>query len=145
LDLFADRTSCHRFLANQFRLLLSAAAYVLVQALRREALAGTDPREAKPASVLCADGTVGDEHVRFLAVVPNSEAKFPQAREGELGLEEGWALARHVREAVAEDGEGDANERRVRRWRIGSGAGSQINLRTGDGQIFLRRAGEERE
>ena len=47
--------------------------------------------------------------------------------------------------AVAEDGEGDANERRVRRWRIGSGAGSQINLRTGDGQIFLRRAGEERE
>ena len=32
LDLFADRTSCHRFLANQFRLLLSSAAYVLVQA-----------------------------------------------------------------------------------------------------------------
>ncbi len=26
LDLFADRTSCHRFLANQFRLLLSSAA-----------------------------------------------------------------------------------------------------------------------
>ena len=72
-----------------------------------EALAGTDPREAKPASVLCADGTVGDEHVCFLAVVPNSEAKFPQAREGELGLEEGWALARHVREAVAEDVDGD--------------------------------------
>src|SRR6185312_9432698 len=40
LDLFADRTSCHRFLANQFRLLLSSAAYVLVQALRRTALAG---------------------------------------------------------------------------------------------------------
>ena len=47
--------------------------------------------------------------------------------------------------AVAEDGEGDATERRVRRWRVGSGAGSQITLRTGDGQIFLRRAGEERE
>jgi DUF4097 and DUF4098 domain-containing protein YvlB len=47
--------------------------------------------------------------------------------------------------AVAEDGEGDATERRVRRWRVGTGAGSQINLRTGDGQIFLRRAGEERE
>src|SRR5262249_31204260 len=41
LDLFADRTSCHRFLANQFRLFLSSAAYVLVQALRRTALAGT--------------------------------------------------------------------------------------------------------
>jgi malonate decarboxylase beta subunit len=73
-----------------------------------EALSGTDAREAKPASVLCADGTVGDERTRFLAVVPNPEAKFPRAREGELGLEEGWALARHVREAVAEDGdEGD--------------------------------------
>lgn len=29
LDLFSGRTSCHRFLANQFRLLLSAAACVL--------------------------------------------------------------------------------------------------------------------
>jgi malonate decarboxylase beta subunit len=72
-----------------------------------EALAGTDPREAEPASVLCADGTVGDERARFLAVVPNPEPKFPRAREGELGLEEGWALARHAREAVAEDGDGD--------------------------------------
>jgi malonate decarboxylase beta subunit len=73
-----------------------------------EVLAGTDAREAKPASVLSADGTVGDERVRFLAVVPNPEAKFPRAREGELGLEEGWALARHVREAVAaDDGNGD--------------------------------------
>lgn len=72
-----------------------------------EALAGTDTRNTKPGSVLCADGTVGDERVRFLAVVPNPEAKFPRAREGELGLEEGWTLARHVREAVAEDGDGD--------------------------------------
>jgi malonate decarboxylase beta subunit len=72
-----------------------------------EALAGTDAREARPASVLYADGTVKDERVRFLAVVPNPEAKFPRAREGELGLEEGWALARHVREAVTEDGDGD--------------------------------------
>src|SRR5215217_4246893 len=40
-DLFADLTSCHRFAANQFRLLLSSAAYLLVQALRRTALAGT--------------------------------------------------------------------------------------------------------
>ncbi len=47
--------------------------------------------------------------------------------------------------AVAEDGEGDTNEKRVRHWRVGTGAGSQINLRTGDGQIFLRRVGEERE
>lgn len=35
-----DRTSCHRFWANQFRVLLTAAAYVLMQELRLR-LAGT--------------------------------------------------------------------------------------------------------
>lgn len=40
--LFADRASCHAFLANQFRLLLSSASYVLVETLRRTALAGTE-------------------------------------------------------------------------------------------------------
>jgi malonate decarboxylase beta subunit len=70
------------------------------------ALVGATPDD-EPASVLCADGSVGGERARFLAVVPNSEAKFPRARGGELGLEEGWALARHVRKAVAEDGDGD--------------------------------------
>jgi hypothetical protein len=33
-DLALDRTSCSRFLANQFRVLLTAAAYVLMQELR---------------------------------------------------------------------------------------------------------------
>ncbi|MBE7506942.1 MAG: transposase [Planctomycetia bacterium] len=47
LGLFADRTSCHAFLANQFRLLLSSAAYVLVETLRRTALAGTELAEAQ--------------------------------------------------------------------------------------------------
>lgn len=42
LMLFADRASCHSFLANQFRLLLSSAAYVLVETLRRTVLAGTE-------------------------------------------------------------------------------------------------------
>lgn len=51
LDLFADRTSCHRFLANQFRLLLSSAAYVLVQALRRTALAGTELARAQVGTI----------------------------------------------------------------------------------------------
>lgn len=51
LGLFADRTSCHRFQANQFRLLLSSAAYVLVQALRREALAGTDLARAQVGTI----------------------------------------------------------------------------------------------
>jgi Transposase DDE domain group 1 len=51
LDLFADRTSCHRLLANQFRLLLSSAAYVLVQALRRTALPGTELARAQIGTI----------------------------------------------------------------------------------------------
>jgi hypothetical protein len=51
LGLFADRTSCHRFLANQFRLLLSSAAYVLVQSLRRTALAGTELARAQVGTI----------------------------------------------------------------------------------------------
>jgi hypothetical protein len=51
MDLFADRTSCHSFLANQFRLLLSSAAYVLVQALRRTALRGTELETAQVGTI----------------------------------------------------------------------------------------------
>jgi hypothetical protein len=42
LDLFGTRASCHRFLANQFRLLLAALAYTLMQRLRALALSGTE-------------------------------------------------------------------------------------------------------
>jgi Transposase DDE domain group 1 len=37
----SDRTSCHRFEANQFRVFLHSAAYVLLDTLRREVLQGT--------------------------------------------------------------------------------------------------------
>ena len=42
LGLFADRTSCHGWWANQLRLLLSAAAYVLMETIRRVGLHGTE-------------------------------------------------------------------------------------------------------
>jgi hypothetical protein len=51
LYLFADRTSCHRFVANQLRLLLSAAAYVLVEAVRRLGLAGTELERAQVSTI----------------------------------------------------------------------------------------------
>jgi hypothetical protein len=47
LGLFADRTSCHDFVANQFRVLLSVAAYLLVDHLRRHALAETELAQAQ--------------------------------------------------------------------------------------------------
>jgi hypothetical protein len=51
LGLFADRTSCHRFVPNQLRVLLSAAAYVLLQHLRQQALAGTELAEAQVGTI----------------------------------------------------------------------------------------------
>lgn len=47
LYLFADRTSCHKWYANQFRLLLSSLAYILVEAIRRLALHGTELARAQ--------------------------------------------------------------------------------------------------
>ena len=51
LALFADRTSCHAFLANQFRVLLSAAAYVLVEHLRRVGLPDTELEPAQAGTI----------------------------------------------------------------------------------------------
>lgn len=51
LGLFADRTSCSRFIANQFRLLLASAAYVLIEHLRRVALRGTELARAQVSTI----------------------------------------------------------------------------------------------
>jgi hypothetical protein len=51
LGLFAGRTSCHHFAANQFRLLLSSFAYALIQTLRCTALAGTELATAQASTI----------------------------------------------------------------------------------------------
>lgn len=53
-------------------------------------------------SVLVADAMLGGQKARFIAVVPDPRNRFPRARHGEVGLEQGWALARQVREAIDE-------------------------------------------
>ena len=47
LMLFADRTSCHDFVANQFRLFLSSFAYVLLHELRESHLVNTELEHAQ--------------------------------------------------------------------------------------------------
>src|SRR5690242_17174104 len=47
LHLFADRTSCRTMRANQIRLFFSSVAYVLLEALRRLGLSGTEMAEAQ--------------------------------------------------------------------------------------------------
>ena len=51
LGLFADRTSAHAWWANQFRLLLSGLAYMLLEALRRTALKGTKLARAQATTI----------------------------------------------------------------------------------------------
>ena len=62
LDLFADRTSSHSMRANQLRLWFSSMAYVLLCALRRLALQGTDLARAT-----C--GTIRDKLLKIGALV----------------------------------------------------------------------------
>jgi malonate decarboxylase gamma subunit len=54
-------------------------------------------------SVLTVDAELGGEAARFIAVVPDPAARFPRARAGEVGLEEGWTLAKLVRDTIAAD------------------------------------------
>jgi hypothetical protein len=51
LDLFADRTSCTKWWANQFRLLLSSLAYVLLETIRRQGLKGTELARAQCGTI----------------------------------------------------------------------------------------------
>ena len=62
--------------------------------------------DSKLGSVLVDDAPLAGATVRLLAIVPDPQNRFPRARHGELGLDEGWALARHVRDAIAADSAG---------------------------------------
>jgi len=58
LDLFADRTSCHNWWANQMRLILSSLAYILIERMRALVLKGTE----------MASATVGTIRLKLLKV-----------------------------------------------------------------------------
>jgi hypothetical protein len=85
LDLFADRTSCTAWWANQFRLMLSSCAYVLLEAIRRLGLAETDLAQAQASTIrlkLLKIGTIILRNTRrirllFSSAFPN-QALFAQ-------------------------------------------------------------------
>ncbi|EPS9204211.1 TPA: biotin-independent malonate decarboxylase subunit gamma [Klebsiella pneumoniae] len=54
-------------------------------------------------SVQVADGKINGENVRFIAVVPDANNHYPRAAGGEVGLLEGWTLAKVVNETIAAD------------------------------------------
>jgi hypothetical protein len=75
LGLFADRTSCHGWWANQLRLLLSSAAYVLLEAIRRIGLEGSELARAQVGTIrlkLLKIGTVIVRNTRRIRLLLSS-------------------------------------------------------------------------
>lgn len=72
-----------------------------------EALTGGEGAVASGLRSVCvADVVLGGGPARFIAVVPDTQNRFPRARAGEVGLDEGWALALHLRRTVDADRDG---------------------------------------
>jgi malonate decarboxylase beta subunit len=67
------------------------------------ALTENDGSAAQGESVLVEDVQWGREQVRAISVVPNPNARFAQARQGQMGLEEGWGIAQAIWEAIKSD------------------------------------------
>ncbi|MGV3344520.1 biotin-independent malonate decarboxylase subunit gamma [Enterobacteriaceae bacterium LUAb1] len=63
------------------------------------------PLSGLTPSVKAADSRIQDEGVRVIAVVPNADNPYPRARQGEVGLLEGWTLAKVVRDVMHQDAE----------------------------------------
>lgn len=68
-------------------------------------LAGGAPSAHDWAAVQVRDAELAGEPARYIAVVPDPANRFPRARNGEVGLVEGWQLAKAVQEVVAMDRE----------------------------------------
>lgn len=54
-------------------------------------------------SVQVADADFNGESARFIAVVPDANNHYPRAAQGEVGLLEGWTLAKVVNETLDAD------------------------------------------
>jgi hypothetical protein len=81
LGLFSDRTSCQDWWANQFRLLLSSCAYVLLEAVRRLGLAGTELARAQVGTIrlkLLKIGAVVLRNTRQVRLLLSSSYPYQQ-------------------------------------------------------------------
>lgn len=56
-----------------------------------------------PASLRVADGELNGYPVRVIAVVADANNQFPRAQQGEVGLLEGWSLAKAVDQVIQTD------------------------------------------
>jgi malonate decarboxylase beta subunit len=61
------------------------------------------PENTDGKSILAGDTQWNTETIRGISVVPNALARFPRARQGQMGVEEGWGIARAIWEAIDTD------------------------------------------
>jgi biotin-independent malonate decarboxylase gamma subunit len=61
------------------------------------------PASGDPGTVLVSEARIGGQTALFLCVVPNPSSRFPCVRDGQVGLEEAFTLAHHLRRVIAED------------------------------------------
>jgi hypothetical protein len=81
MDLFADRTSCHHWWANQFRLLMSSLAYILIDSIRRLALQDTELARAYVGTIrlrLLKIGAIILRNTRRIRFLLSSTYPYPQ-------------------------------------------------------------------
>ncbi|MDR6408188.1 biotin-independent malonate decarboxylase subunit gamma [Paraburkholderia terricola] len=79
-----------------------------------DALTYSAPLQAGyPPSVRVVDARLGEHPARFIAVVPDPDNAFPRARSGEVGLIEGWEIARAVREVIDADAGREDHDKRA--------------------------------
>lgn len=67
------------------------------------ALADGTPVPGYGSTLQVVDAALAGQPARYIAVVPDAENRFPRARNGEVGLIEGWQLARAVRDVMTAD------------------------------------------
>lgn len=80
LDLFAYRTSCHAWWANQFRLLLAGMAYILIERLRALTLKATQWARARCCTIrnrLLKIGAVVTRNTRTIRIHMSSAYPYP--------------------------------------------------------------------
>lgn len=58
---------------------------------------------SKVPSVLAADVVKDGQQYRYISIVPDLSNKFPRARNGQVGMLEGWTVAQIVRDAIRQD------------------------------------------
>lgn len=76
------------------------------------ALTGMAHPVSDTPSVLAADIVKDGQICRYISVVPDATSRYPRAKDGEVGLLEGWTVAQLVRDAIRLD-QDSANKRPI--------------------------------